>query len=179
MPVNENAAASPVRSAGPPVVADGDPGGQTLIVLDPAGLGKHDEVPATWRPFTDQRQILWCRIPAEGALSAAEELLGDADDDSALVVDIVASGPVAEEALRLAARHPPAVRAVMLVDPAWEPDHLARLAKLDEAGVEVRVIAHSRGGELDRVPPPLPLGHPDVVAAVYRTIGELRPTKRS
>jgi hypothetical protein len=172
----------PVRSAGPDVVTAGDPGGSPLVVLDPAGAAKHDELPASWRSLAGSRRIVWCRLPVDGALSAADEILSDARG-----ADVVASGPFAEEALRLAARHPGAVRYVLLVDPAadaevpaaraaaadddWLAGHEEPIARLREAGTEVEVIAHSTGGADDRIAAPLPLGHPDVVAGLTRVLG--------
>jgi hypothetical protein len=172
----------PVRSAGPDVVTAGDPDGPTLVVLDPAGAAKHDELPASWRSLAAHRRIVWCRLPVDGALSAADEILSEARG-----VDVVASGPFAEEALRLAARYPGAARHILLVDPAadagipaehataadddWLSGHEEPIASLREAGTEVEVIAHSTGGSDDRVAAPLPLGHPDVVAGLTRVLG--------
>ncbi|GAA3565604.1 hypothetical protein GCM10022222_56710 [Amycolatopsis ultiminotia] len=169
----------PRRAEGPAVVTAGVAGPQ-LIVLDPAGLGKHGELPATWRPLTGDRRVAWCREPTEGALGEAEDLLGGGSGESS--ADIVASGPLAGEALGLAERHPGAVRRILLVDPAaegfleagraadadadWMDVHRDRLAALHDEGTDVRVIAHSTGGARDQVPAPLPLGHPDVAAAV-------------
>jgi hypothetical protein len=185
----------PLHAAGPRVVTAGEPGDPTLVVLDPAGAASHDALPASWRPLAEHRRILWCRLPVDGALSEADEVLADT---AGLEIDVVASGPYAEEALRLAARHPGAARHVLLVDPAadparpagdagrsgdagrtedaeraddgWLADHEEPIASLREAGTEVEVIAHSSGGPDDRVPGPLPLGHPDVVAGLTRAL---------
>ncbi|MBB4683267.1 hypothetical protein [Amycolatopsis jiangsuensis] len=174
----------PRRAEGPTVVTAGE-GGPQLIVLDPAGLSKHGELPATWRPLAEDHRIVWCREPSEGALSQADDLLGDADP-GAPPISVVASGPLAGDALALAERHPGAARRVLLVDPAaegfleaddatdadadWMAEHRDRVTALREAGTEVRVIAHSRDDERDRVPAPLPLGHPDVAAAVAAAV---------
>jgi pimeloyl-ACP methyl ester carboxylesterase len=174
----------PVRADGPRVVWEGPAGAPALLVFDPAGAGKHDELPATWREFGETRQVLWCRLPAEGALAEAEDALGD---PSALgrQVDVVASGPVAEIALEAVHRHPDGVRSLLLVDPAagrrvagdpeeadadWIDLHERERAGLERAGISMQVIAHSHGGDEDRVPPPLPLGHPQVVAAVRAAV---------
>jgi hypothetical protein len=58
-------------------------------------------------------------------------------------------------------------------DDAWATEHRDQFVALRNAGTQVRIIAHSTGGKSDRVPPPLPLGHPDVVAAVTRVLGEV------
>ncbi|SFW80631.1 hypothetical protein [Amycolatopsis australiensis] len=178
----------PARSEGPSVVTAGDPSGPKVIVLDPAGAARHDELPATWRPLAERRGIFWCRVPAGGALTEADDLLGDAgpgDPDIA----VVAGGPFAAEALQLVERHPGAARQLLLVDPAsdaflpsgdaakaneaWLAEHDDVVAKLREAGTEVRLAASSTESADDRVPPPLPLGHPDVVAAVRAALGDV------
>ncbi len=167
----------PVRAEGPAVVVDGDTEGARIIVLDPAGEGKHDELPATWRPFTARRRVIWCRLPVDGALSQAEELLDEADPEGP-PVDVVASGHAADEALRLAERHPGAAGHLLLLDPGadgetdenWLTGHTDQLEKLRSEGTVVKVLPHSSGEPFNRVPPPLPLGHPDVVAAVTRIL---------
>lgn len=177
----------PARSEGPSVVTAGDASGPKVIVLDPAGAGKHDELPATWRPLTEKRAIFWCRVPAGGALTEADDVLGDAGPDDPQIA-IVASGPFAAEALQLAERHSGAASHLLLVDPAsdaflpsgdaakaneaWLAEHEDVVTKLREAGTQVRVVASSTDGPEDRVPPPLPLGHPTVVAAVRMALGE-------
>lgn len=181
-------AAAPARSEGPSVVTAGDPSGPKIIVLDPAGAARHDELPATWRPLAEERGIFWCRVPAGGALTEADDLVGDhgpGDPDIA----VVASGPFAAEALQLVERHPGGATHLLLVDPAsdaflpagdaakaneeWLAEREDVVAKLREAGTEVRLAASTTGGPEDRVPPPLPLGHPDVVAAVRSALGDV------
>jgi hypothetical protein len=139
-----------VRAEGPATVVDGGEHRSRIIVLDPAGEAKHGELPATWRPLADQREIVWCRLPTDGALGEAEDLLVDTSGAGPRT-DVVASGPVAAEAVRLAARHPGAIHSVLLVDP--EPD-------VPETTMDVRVIARGLGDAA------MPLGHPDVVAGL-------------
>ncbi|WP_020666353.1 hypothetical protein [Amycolatopsis nigrescens] len=167
-----------VRAEGPYVVVDGDPDRRGIVVLDPAGAAKHEELPATWRPIADRRRIFWCRLPTDGALTEAEELL----TNPPAPVDLVAGGTFADAALNLAAAHTGTVRAVLLVDPGtgttdadqeWARRAAGQWQELETAGVRVQVIAHSTGGKYDRVPPPLPLGHPDVVAGAQRAFDEL------
>ena len=178
----------PVRSEGPSTVTEGDASVPKIIVLDPAWAGKHDELPATWRPLTEHRQVVWCRLPAGGALTDADDVLGDAGPDDP-DIDIVASGPFAAEALQLAERHPGVAKHLLLVDPAsdaflpaedapeanddWIAEHDGELAGLRDAGTQVKVIAQSSPGPADRVPAPLPLGHPDVVAAVRTVLADV------
>ncbi|HET6500405.1 MAG TPA: hypothetical protein VFG87_06535 [Amycolatopsis sp.] len=178
----------PVRAAGPPAVTEGTPDGPIVLVLDPSGAAKRAELPATWREFARSWQIIWCRLPVEGALTQADDLLGDPPRPGR-VVTVVASGPFAEQAMRLAEAHTGTVRAVLLVDPAaegyfppdrgeaearaWEHTHATGLrAKLVAAGIPVEVVAYSTGGDRDRVAAPIPLGHPDVAEAVRAAIEE-------
>ncbi|MCR6490245.1 hypothetical protein M8542_46305 [Amycolatopsis sp. OK19-0408] len=151
------------RSAGPPVVTAGDPSGAKVIVLDPAGAGNHGELPATWRPLARRRGIFWCRVPADGALTEADDLLGDrgrADPEIA----VVAGGPLAAEALQLVGRHPGAAAHLLLVTPSGAGTDPS--AELRAAGTDVRVVAPD-------AEEPLPLGHPDVVAAVRAALGDV------
>ncbi|WP_410675974.1 hypothetical protein [Amycolatopsis sp. cmx-4-68] len=180
--------AEPARSEGPSVVTAGDLSGPKILVLDPAGAARHDELPATWRPLAGRRGIVWCRVPVGGALTEADDLMGD-QGPSDPEIAVVASGPFAAEALQLVERHPGAATHLLLVDPAsdaflpsgdaakaneaWLAEHDDVVAKLREAGTDVRIAASSTDGPEDRVPPPLPLGHPDVVAAVRSALGDL------
>jgi len=182
-----NHSPDPVRAEGPAAVIEGTPDGPTVLVLDPTGSAKHDELPATWRDKTAWWRIVWCRLPADGALTQADDVLSDPPGRT---LHVVASGPVADGALRLAERHAGTVRSVLLVDPGaegfvppgsgeaadqvWANDHRDRIDALASDGVEVRVVAHSTGGADDRVPAPLPLGHPEVVAGVERAVSELQ-----
>jgi hypothetical protein len=178
----------PTRSAGPSVVTAGDLSGPKIIVLDPAGAARHDELPATWRPLAEKRGIFWCRVPAGGALTEADDLVGDNGPGDPEIA-VVASGPFAAEALQLVERHAGGAAHLLLVDPAsdaflssgdaskanadWLAERDDVVAKLREAGTDVQVIASSTEGPEDRVPPPLPLGHPDVVAAVRSALGDV------
>ncbi|GAB2748736.1 hypothetical protein [Amycolatopsis magusensis] len=145
------------EAEGPPIVTGGDPQQSTILVFDPDGLAKHGELPATWRPLTERYRIIWCRVPADGALTEASELLSD-DGGTTAPVYVLASGRATYPVQRLLAEHPDRAEALLLVDPP------------DDAADQGRVIARSEGGPRDRIPPPLPLGHPDVVAALERAI---------
>lgn len=171
----------PVRAEGPPLVTTGRPGAPRLVVLDPAGAAKHDDVPATWRPLADDHEILWCRLPVTGAWDACARVLAEPGPRT----DIIASGPEAGDALRLAGEQQATIRAVLLVDPAtarydtaeaddaWLVRNGDQVAALRDAGVEVEVIAHSSDDPDDRIPAPLPLGHPRVVEALRKALDEL------
>lgn len=152
-------------SAGPSVVTAGDPSGAKLIVLDPAGAANHGELPATWRPLAERRGVFWCRVETGGALTEADDLLGDrgpADPE----ITVVAGSPFAAEALQLVGRHPGAVAHLFLVAPAPDAFDADAPDKVREAGTDVRVVAP------DAEDPP-PLGHPDVVAAVRAVLGDV------
>ncbi|MQA09809.1 MAG: hypothetical protein GEU98_14910 [Pseudonocardiaceae bacterium] len=174
--------ADPQRAEGPPVVWEGSANARAVVVLDPSGAAKHDELPATWRSLAERQQVVWCRTPASGSLADADEVLGRLTARDA-VVDVVASGPIAENAMALVGQHRGHVRSLLLVDPGAEHEHVSsagarsadaawtrrvsrRWEDLDADGVRVRVVAHSEPTERDRIEPPLPLGHPDVVSAV-------------
>lgn len=177
------------RTAGPAIVTEGPVDGSTVLVLDPAGAAKHADIPASWRSLTRDRQVVWCRLPTAEALAEAERAMSGLAERH-VVVDVLTTGPVAEVAMAFALRHASAVRAVLLVDPAapdprypaedaevadarWAERSWRQVAELDRAGVPVRIIAHSAGGSRDRVPPPLPLGHPDLVEVVRATVEAL------
>ncbi|MGW4485386.1 hypothetical protein ACWEOE_16300 [Amycolatopsis sp. NPDC004368] len=180
--MSENPAVDPVRARGPALVTAGPRGARRLLVLDPAGEANHDGLPSTWRPLTDEYEIVWCRLPVDGAAREAASALSEPRP-----VDVVASGPFAGEALRLANEYRDHVRSVLLVDPAaegvvspgdagtadetWLADHGNEVAVLRDAGIDVDLLAHS--SESDRLPAPLPLGHPRVVAALRTALENL------
>lgn len=179
------------RATGPSAVGEVRDG-PVVLVLDPAGEAPHGTLPATWHELTAQRSVLWCRLATEGALERAEELLSD-PDTGANQIDVVASGPLADTAFDLVARYPDPVRSLLLIDPAaTDVDHASgdpasaaiadarwaqrvepRFGEMERHNVLVRIVAHSYGGSRDRIGPPLPLGHPDVLGAVRRELGAL------
>lgn len=187
------------RDSGPAVVADGPASAPVILVFDPAGVAKREDIPATWHTLLDDRQVLWCRIPAMDSPAEVDAALSE-QGTVLTAVDVVASGPCTELAMVFGKQRASSVRSVLLVDPAapddrfateeadiadalWEERSRQRMRELESTGVTVRVIAHSTGGDTDRVPPPLPLGHPDVVEAVSEAIADLeageRPHSRS
>lgn len=160
----------PVRADGPAAVTEGTPDGPIVLVLDPAGEAKHGGLPATWREQTRSWRVLWCRMPADGGLGEADELMADPPGEG--VVHVVSGGAAAGNALRLAEEHAGTVRSLLLVDPADDEagGTAERHQKLRDAGVEVEVFEHAPGEtQVD----PIPLGHPDVVAAVAKSIDQL------
>lgn len=186
MPVEESD-----RASGPSAVGQVREG-PIVLVLDPAGEAPHGTLPATWHELTAHRSVVWCRLATEGALARADDLLAE-PDIGANRVDVVASGPTADAAFELIARRPNPVRSLLLVDPAaTQVDHTdgdpagapiadarwvgrvqPRIRELEGQDVTVRVVAHSVGGSRDRIGPPLPLGHPDVLTAVRDAVETL------
>jgi len=90
-------------------------------------------LPATWRELGEQWRIVWCRLPAEGGLSEADDILGDRPGK---VVHLVASGPYADTALRLAERYCESVRSVGAV-----------LSSLSLLSTELKATARSQDGQ--------------------------------
>ncbi|MEO6082101.1 MAG: hypothetical protein ABIQ18_03255 [Umezawaea sp.] len=145
------------RSAGPSAMWAGPKDAPAVVVLDPAGVGRHGDLPATWRPLVEYLQVLWCRLPAaDGPWREVSDVLAEFDGRG-VPVHLLTSGPAAASALYLADRYRGLVRSVLLVDPEDGPDRTTGLA------ADVRVIATR----------PLPLGHPDVVVEVVRVLLEL------
>ena len=153
----------PSRAAGPGVVADGPAGAATVLVIDPAGEALHDAIPATWRELTDRLRIVWLRVPAApGWKSTVDEVLTRHRDDVQPVLDVVTSGPIAADVVDLVRHHENLVRSVLLVDP-----------EVDVRDDFARVVVRSENSLEDRIPPPLPLGHPDVVFGVVEELNRL------
>ncbi|MGC7097776.1 hypothetical protein ACPZ19_24165 [Amycolatopsis lurida] len=136
------------ETEGPPIVTGGDPGHPTILVFDPDGLAKHGDLPATWRPLSEHRRIVWCRVPSDGALTEGAELL--TGDGLTRPVHVVAGGVAVTPVRRLLDENPAEVT-LLLVDPPPGED------------TDGDVIVRGDGG-------PFPLGHPDVVAAVERSL---------
>jgi len=76
---------------------------------------------------------------------------------------MVAAGNACAPAMAIATQFSDLVDLVLLVDPVGDEP---------ETSVPTRVVARSEGGDRDRVEPPLPLGHPDVVWAVTEALAE-------
>ena len=78
---NENAERpiDDVRAGGPPVVRCGRAHGEAVVVLDPSGEARHDELPATWREFAADTEVVWWRMPAAERMGLdGDVLLGEA-----------------------------------------------------------------------------------------------------
>jgi pimeloyl-ACP methyl ester carboxylesterase len=150
------------RAEGPPVVWAGPELGPALVVIDPTGAARHDDLPATWHELAASHQIAWCRVPASRNSTEDVEDVLETMAERQTRVDVVAAGTACGTAVALAGRFGGVVRSVLLVDPP--------------PGTPVpaiaRVVARSAGVDADRVDAPLPLGHPDVVAAVAAALGK-------
>jgi pimeloyl-ACP methyl ester carboxylesterase len=157
------------RAEGPAVVWAGRDEGPALVVVDPAGAARHNELPASWDTLAEHFQIAWCRIPAsKQSLEDVEDVLETLSERQSSA-NIVASGQSCTSAIAIAMQFSDIVNAVLLVDPTDADD----MTKLAEAGIDVRVIARSHGGDDDRVEAPMPLGHPEVVASLATTLASL------
>jgi pimeloyl-ACP methyl ester carboxylesterase len=153
------------RAGGAPVVWAGQENGPALVVVDPAGAARHDELPATWHRLTEHFQVAWCRTPAsDRSLEDIEDVLETLTERRA-PANLVASGEACAVAIAIAHQFADVVNAVLLVDPA--DDNTATLADTD---VEVRVIARTHPGPDDRVDAPMPLGHPAVVEGLLAAL---------
>jgi len=66
------------RTHGPAVVWAGPEDAPVVVVLDPAGVGVHGDLPASWRPLTEHLRVMWCRLPAsEEPWREVDEALSD------------------------------------------------------------------------------------------------------
>lgn len=149
------------RSDGPAVVWAGLEEGPALVVVDPSGAARHDELPATWHAVAERFQVAWCRVPASTrSLEDIEDVL-ESLAERPTPVTMVAAGNACAPALAIATQFSDLVELVLLVDPVGDEQ---------ETPVPTRVVASSEGGDRDRVEPPLPLGHPEVVRGVTKAL---------
>jgi hypothetical protein len=159
------------RADGAPVVWAGLDDGPALVVVDPSGAAKHDELPPTWDRLAEHFQVAWCRIPAsEHSLEEVEDVL-ETLHDRGTPASLVASGEACPAAIAIAGQFADIVSSVLLVDPAEDDNNTGTLAGTD---IEVRVVARSHEGPTDRVEAPMPLGHPEVVEGVVTALAGLR-----
>jgi hypothetical protein len=158
------------RADGAPVVWAGRDEGPALVVVDPSGAAKHDELPPTWDRLAEHFQVAWCRLPASAnSLEDVEDVLETLSERRA-PASLVASGEACPAAIAIAHQFADIVSAVLLVDPG--PDDTS--GTLADTGVEVLVVARSHHGPTDRVEAPMPLGHPEVVQGVVSALAGMR-----
>lgn len=100
------------------VVWEGDRDSPTVLVLDsddPAGpVAGPGELPPGWQPMSRQRQVVWCRLAAPGALAEADRLLAD-PDALGRPIDTVIDAGATDVVGDLIRRHAGPIRAVVLV----------------------------------------------------------------
>jgi pimeloyl-ACP methyl ester carboxylesterase len=154
-----------VRADGPAMIVKGPGHGPLVVVLDPSGEGKHDELPATWRPLTEDVCVVWWRLPsARRTGRMGDQLLADLPGEPALV-HLVGVNGAALLALSLAVRHNDVVRSVVLVDPPWPEHDMSAIGRIvNDPQLVVQQVRTDGDG------PALPIGHPEVVRAVVRAL---------
>ncbi|TCO45367.1 hypothetical protein EV192_121131 [Actinocrispum wychmicini] len=148
------------------MVRKGPSHGPAVVVLDPQGDAKHDELPATWRGLTDDVGVVWWRLPAATRMGQLGDNLPTELAIGRDPIHLVGGGDAALLTLSLAARRPDVVRSVVLVDPPWKPDDVPPQDDIAPAGT-VQYVMTSKSGHIGGR---LPMGHPDVVAAVVRAV---------
>ncbi|MFE9747675.1 hypothetical protein ACFYOT_22455 [Saccharothrix saharensis] len=93
------------RTEGPSVVWAGPPDAPAVVVLDPAGVGRHGDLPGTWRPLTEHLQVMWCRLPAtDEPWHEVDEVLSEFADRS-VPVHLVAGAAAGSGVGDLIRRH--------------------------------------------------------------------------
>ncbi|HYS39841.1 MAG TPA: hypothetical protein VEO01_29855 [Pseudonocardiaceae bacterium] len=147
------------------MVVKGPEHGPLVVMLDPAGDAKHDELPATWRPLTEDIGVVWWRLPSARRTGPTGDQLVDNLPGGHDRVHLVAVHDTALLALSLAVSHRDLVRSVVLVDPPWPEHDLDAVDRIvHDPGLVVRQVW------TDTAEGRLPIGHPDVVAAVVRAL---------
>ena len=154
-----------VRADGPAVIVKGPDHGPLVVVLDPSGEGKHDELPATWRPLTKDVGVVWWRLPsARRTGRTGNQLLVDLPGEPALV-HLVGVNDAALLTLSLALWHNDVVRSVVLVDPPWPEHDVSAIGRIvNDPRLVVQQVRTDGDGST------LPIGHPDVVHAVVQAL---------
>lgn len=142
--------------------------GPALVVVDPAGLARHGELPPTWDRLAAHFQIAWCRVPASKRSIEDVEDVFETLAERRAAANLVASGAACDAALALAREYGDIVASVLLVDPPGDAH------SLPDSDIEVRVVARSHSGPADRVEAPIPLGHPEVVAGLVTALAHLK-----
>jgi hypothetical protein len=158
-----------MRAAGPAVVWHGD-GPESVLVLDPAGEARHDELPGTWRPLSEHVRVGWYRLPAGH----------EPPSFGASPVHLVAAGTAALPALDLAEEHHDVVRSVIVFDPApthqeadtewWDDETELQRRRLIAHDVQVRCFVSRYDDPTVRTRRPVPLGHPHVVGRLTQLL---------
>jgi pimeloyl-ACP methyl ester carboxylesterase len=163
-----------VRAQGPAEVRKGPLEVAAVVVLDPSGEGIHGGLPATWRPLTEDVGVVWCRLPAIRRQRLAGSHLLTEIAGGRQRIHLVGVGTSCLLATGLAMANRDLVRSLILVDPPWPGDDLRELVRfVDEDTLVIQQIetttkaAPGIGAEPDER---LPIGHPEVVAAIVRIL---------
>lgn len=155
-----------VRADGPAVVRKGPAHGPAVVVIDASGEGKHDELPATWRPLADDVAVVWWRLPAAVRVGMDGDALPAELTDGRDPVYLVSCGDAALLAVSLAAERRDVVRMVILVDSPWQEENLSSVRDIAPSVAVHHVMTEQAGHDGAG----LPLGHPDVVRGVLGTL---------
>jgi pimeloyl-ACP methyl ester carboxylesterase len=155
-----------VRADGPAVVRKGPIHGPAVVVIDPYGESKHDELPATWRPLANDVAVVWWRLPAAVRVGMDGDALPAELTEGRAPVYLVSCGDAALLAVSLAAERPDVVRTVIVVDPPWQDEDLSSVRDIASSVSVHHVVTNTPGRDAEG----LPLGHPDVVRAVLGTL---------
>ncbi len=163
-----------VRAQGPVEVRKGPLEVAAVVVLDPSGESKHGELPATWRPLTEDVGVVWCRLPAIRRQHLAGDHLLPQLAGGRQRIHLVGVGESALLALGLALAHRDLVRSLIVIDPPWPGDHLRELTRfIDENTLHVQQIETTNGTAPGvGVEATLPIGHPEVVRAIVQVLVE-------
>ncbi|HJP78909.1 MAG TPA: hypothetical protein VJ914_31840 [Pseudonocardiaceae bacterium] len=163
-----------LRAQGPAQVRKGPLEVAAVVVLDPSGEGNHGELPATWRPLTEDVGVVWCRLPAIRRQRVADDRLLTELAGGRQRIHLVGVGSSALLAIALAMVNRTLVRSVIVVDPPWPGDDLRELVGfVNEDTLTIRQIETTNGAAPGVGSGPhstLPIGHPEVVSAIVRVL---------
>jgi hypothetical protein len=159
-----------LRAEGPAEVRKGPLEVAAVVVLDPAGEGKHGGLPATWRPLTEDIGVVWCRLPAIRRQRLAGDRLLPQLAGGRQRIHLVGIGGSALVAVALAMANRDLVRSLVVVDPPWPGDDLRELNRfIDSESLVTHQIETTAMPGSDTT---LPIGHPEVVRAIVQVLVE-------
>ncbi len=172
--MNRTTQTEQLRAEGPAEVRKGPLEVAAVVVLDPSGEGKHGGLPATWRPLTEDVGVVWCRLPAIRRQRLAGDHLLTELAGGRQPIHLVGVGSSSLLAVALATANRGRVRSLIVVDPPWSADDLRDMVRfIDEDTLIVRQIETTAKAAPDIGSGPdttLPIGHPDVVAAIIQVV---------
>ncbi|TQM79512.1 hypothetical protein FHX81_1820 [Saccharothrix saharensis] len=161
------------RTEGPSVVWAGPPDAPAVVVLDPAGVGRHGDLPGTWRPLTEHLQVMWCRLPAtDEPWHEVDEVLSEFADRS-VPVHLVAGAAAGSGVGDLIRRHEDLITSAQTFAapvPLGHPEVVLEVLRdLLAQGVDVHV---DQMGEVDGGPEAGSLLG-DAASALRRSVAQL------